>query len=50
MRVVFSTFFRESKGGGGGRVSYEIARAFARQGHETVLVRPGEKTKNIFYG
>lgn len=45
MRVVFSTFFRESKGGGGGRVSYEIAQAFARQGHETVLVRPGEKTR-----
>jgi len=44
MRVVFSTFFRESKGGGGSRVSYDIARAFARQGHETVLVCPGEKT------
>jgi 1,2-diacylglycerol 3-alpha-glucosyltransferase len=44
MRIVFSTFFRESKGGGGGRVSYEIAQAFARQGHDTVLVCPGEKT------
>ena len=45
MRVVFSTFFRESKGGGCGRISYEIAQAFAHQGHETVLIRPGEKTQ-----
>jgi glycosyltransferase involved in cell wall biosynthesis len=45
MKVVFTTFFRESKGGGCGRVPYEIAQAFAQQGHEVVLVRPGEKTQ-----
>lgn len=45
MRVVFITFFRKSKGGGIGRISYEIARAFAQQGHKTVLIRPGEKTQ-----
>ncbi|MCX6724911.1 MAG: glycosyltransferase family 4 protein, partial [Candidatus Shapirobacteria bacterium] len=45
MKVVFTTFFRESMGGGGGRVSYEIAQAFAQQGHEVVLVRPGGKTQ-----
>lgn len=45
MRVIFTTFFRESKGGGCGRVPYEIAQAFAKLGHEVVLVRPGEKTQ-----
>jgi len=45
MKVVFTTFFRESKGGGCGRVSYEIAQAFAQQGHETVLICPGPKTE-----
>lgn len=45
MKVVFTTFFRESKGGGTGRVPYEIAQAFAQQGHEVVLVRPGGKTQ-----
>ncbi|MBU2563705.1 MAG: glycosyltransferase, partial [Actinobacteria bacterium] len=45
MKVVFITFFRESKGGGVGRVSYEIAQAFAQQDHKTVLIRPGEKTQ-----
>lgn len=45
MKIVFTTCFRESKGGGCGRVSYEIARAFAQQGHEAVLIRPGEKTQ-----
>ncbi|MBL7123469.1 MAG: glycosyltransferase [Actinobacteria bacterium] len=45
MRVVFITFFRDSKGGGIGRVSYEIAQAFAQQDHKTVLICPGEKTQ-----
>ncbi|MDP3011961.1 MAG: glycosyltransferase family 4 protein, partial [Candidatus Hydromicrobium sp.] len=45
MKVVFITFFRESKGGGVGRVSYEIAQAFAQQDHQTVLICPGEKTQ-----
>jgi len=45
MRVVFTTFFRESQGGGCGRVSHEIARAFAQQRHETVLICPGPKTE-----
>src|SRR4030042_2359825 len=45
MRIVFTTFFRESHGGGCGRVSYEIAQAFAQQGHETVLICPGPKTE-----
>jgi len=45
MRVVFTTFFSESKGGGIGRVSYEIAQAFAQQGHKTILICPGKKTQ-----
>lgn len=45
MKVVFTTFFKEDKGGGCGRVSHEIARAFAKQGHETVLICPGSKTE-----
>ena len=45
MRIVFITSFRKSKGGGIGRVSYEIAQAFAQQDHKTVLIRPGEKTQ-----
>ncbi|MDD3819291.1 MAG: glycosyltransferase family 4 protein [Actinomycetota bacterium] len=45
MKVVFVTFFRESKGGGIGRVSYDIAAAFAGQGHKAVLICPGDKTQ-----
>ncbi|MBM3205447.1 glycosyltransferase family 4 protein [Candidatus Shapirobacteria bacterium] len=45
MRIVFTTFFKETRGGGLGRVSFEIAQAFAQKGHETVLVCPGEKTQ-----
>jgi glycosyltransferase involved in cell wall biosynthesis len=45
MKVVFTTFFRESRGGGCGRVSHEIAHAFAQQGHETLLICPGKKTE-----
>lgn len=45
MKVVFTTFFRESQGGGCGRVSHEIAHAFAQQRHETVLICPGPKTE-----
>jgi 1,2-diacylglycerol 3-alpha-glucosyltransferase len=45
MRVVFTTFFRENKGGGCGRVSHEIAHAFAQQRHETVLICPGPRTE-----
>ena len=45
MKIVFTTFFKESQGGGCGRVSHEIARAFAQQGHETVLICPGHKTE-----
>ena len=32
-------------GGGAGRVAFEIAESFARQGHETVLILPGTKTQ-----
>ncbi|MCX6725948.1 MAG: glycosyltransferase family 4 protein [Candidatus Shapirobacteria bacterium] len=45
MKIVFTTFFKESKGGGCGRVSHEIAQAFAKEGHETVLVCPGSRTE-----
>jgi len=45
MRVVFTTSFREGKGGGCGRVPHEIAHAFAKQRHETVLICPGSKTE-----
>jgi glycosyltransferase involved in cell wall biosynthesis len=45
MRVVFITFFRESKGGGIGRVSYDIAASFARQGHRVILICPGDETQ-----
>ena len=47
MKVVFTTCFRESYGGGMGFVAFEIAKAFAKQGHETVLICPGTKTQLI---
>lgn len=45
MRIVFATFSKESMSGGAGRVAFEIAQAFARQGHDVVLVLPGNKTQ-----
>jgi len=47
MKIAFTTCFRESYGGGMGFVAYEIARAFAKQGHDTVLVCPGNKTQIV---
>ncbi len=43
MKVVFTTFFKESRGGGAGRVAYEIAQSFAKR-HEVLLICPGLKT------
>ncbi len=43
MRIAFTTFFKESMGGGAGRVAYEIAQAFAQK-HEVLLICPGLKT------
>ena len=43
MKVVFTTMFRETKGGGIGRVAHEIAPAFAFK-HETLFIYPGWKT------
>lgn len=43
MRIVFTTFFQESMGGGAGQVAYEMAQAFAQK-HEVLLICPGLKT------
>jgi len=43
MKIVFTTFFRESMGGGAGRVAFEIAQAFAKN-HEVLLICPGLKS------
>lgn len=47
MKVVFGVFSSESASGGVGRVAYEIASAFARQGHQVLLVRPGSSNRKI---